>query len=160
MVWKTQGTRGEIRPSKCFWQIVWFDWYNRKCFDMQRTDTRVTKATVMYGTTSPVELFNQAVINKSLEVWQAPNGTMQEQTKVLVEKASNWIRKLCRNLYQTLYGQEILKCRIWSSMAYVLPTETLYLAQVNRIGKSDVPICTDILSNHSQLTHYFLISTN
>ena len=47
-------------------------------------------ATDMYGEPSPVELFYHAFTKNVVRVWQAPNLSMIEQTKILVDTAHRW----------------------------------------------------------------------
>ena len=64
--------------------MLCFGWHNGCWLYKQRTDKRVMFATDMDDVPSPVEFFNHAIANKVVEVWQAPNGSMAEYTKVLV----------------------------------------------------------------------------
>ena len=47
-------------------------------------------ATNMDGEPSPVEFFDHTFTKNSLGVCQAPNGSMLEQTKVLVDMERDW----------------------------------------------------------------------
>ena len=80
---------------------------------------------------SPVELFDLTVMKDSVGVCQSPNRSMAEKTKVLVEKACNWIRKIVGAPTKLHLAWKRLKCGIWHLLAYILTATTLSWAQEN-----------------------------
>ena len=149
-----------LRLYKWLWKIVCFGWIIGHWFYKDQTDKWAVMATNMDGEPSPVEFFGNTFTKNSLGVCQAPNGSMLEQTKVLVDMERDWSHNIAITPIKYQLAWKILKCRIWCPLAYVLSATTLSWAQANRVTKSFYPITLPYLGinrNFPATLHYLLL---
>ena len=91
-----QATGGDLKPSKCYWYLITYQFNGGKVkLEPLRDLTRSELCIPQAGSEDvPIELKDPSVASEVLGVWSSPSGTDGKHLKYMMEKGYKWSRRV------------------------------------------------------------------
>ena len=128
-------TGGALRPEKCKWYLIHFQWKNAEWYMKDRDNIQHLQLSIKDTNMQPirVERLANTVGLKGLGVHIAPNGSYNDQVKALLKKIQQWNESI-RTSYLNKHDVHLSAfSSIFKTVEYVLPATSLTSRQCYKL---------------------------
>ena len=126
-------TGGDLRPEKCYWYPIEFEW--KKGISQIKTQTEgEVYLTTIDGKKVPIERQPPDAAMEAVGVWQDATGSNTKQLDVLLDKIRNFHMAMEKKPLPRKLCWIALKGALWRSIDYVLPAISISKQQCTRLA--------------------------